>query len=80
MARRVKGAPPEGLRLWLDLILKYVVGGGGCIYEALVDKLQHPTALVVFGGIAGLTNVLEYHIATRQELKNERSKGSGGPT
>ncbi len=60
----------SGLRsasVWLNLLTR-LVAIGGLIYEVLADKLRNPTALVVFGGLAGMPDILNY-----REREKERS-------
>jgi hypothetical protein len=61
------GTPPwrpsrsEQRLLWyLDLLLKFGVGGGGIVWEFTVDRLHNPLALVVCGLLASSLNVREY--------------------
>jgi hypothetical protein len=56
---------------WGQSITKYV-GIAGLLYELLVDKLRNPTALVIFGGLAGLPNVLGYREAVKQSIEREK--------
>lgn len=66
----------QHLRWWAQQLLCYVVGGGGLIYEVLVDHLKNPTALVVFGGIAGVPEVLGYR---RDARRREREDSEDPP-
>lgn len=65
--------PRQGLaaQWWLQLILKYLVGGGGLVWETVIDHLRNPTAFIVFGGIAGLTDVLGYAADVRAQAKRD---------
>lgn len=69
---------------WLTLIIR-VVAVAGLLYEILADHLHNPTAIVVFGGLAGLPDVLSYRSTVRAEIKREeeqevgrRAPGPGG--
>lgn len=53
---------------WLALATR-AVATGGLIYEVLVDKLRNPTALVVFGGLAGMPDVLNYRERERDRAQ-----------
>lgn len=61
----------QHLKWWAQQVLCYVVGGGGLIYEVLVDHLRNPTALVVFGGIAGVPEVLGYRRNGRRRERED---------
>lgn len=54
------------LSWWLTFITR-VAAVLGLVYETLVDRLHNPTALVVFGGLAGLPDVLGA-VRTAREL------------
>jgi hypothetical protein len=55
---------------WLTLLIR-TIAAGGLVFETLVDKLRNPTALVVFGGLAGLPDVLGYRAAVKREIERE---------
>lgn len=50
-----------------------LVGLVGLLYEIVFDHLQNPTALVVFGGLAGAPGIVGYHAAVRQQVERERA-------
>lgn len=56
---------------WARFFLRYLIGGGGLIWEILVDRLTHPEALVVFGGLAGIPDVLGYRAVIKREAERE---------
>ena len=58
--RQIRGEPPEWLQRWAKFLLRYLVGGGGVIWETVIDKLNHAEALVIFGGLAKLPDVIAY--------------------
>jgi hypothetical protein len=58
---------------WLALLTR-AVGVVGLLYEILVDKLRNPTALVVFGGLSGLPDVLGYRASVKQEVEREKDR------
>lgn len=60
----------RALSEWLALAIR-AVATGGLIYETLIDHLRNPTALVVFGGLAGLPDVLGYRSSVKQEVERE---------
>lgn len=65
----------EGLQWWARFTLRYLIGGGGLVWCVAVDKLKNPTALVIFGGIAGIPDVLGYRAAVKaqaEEAQRER--------
>lgn len=65
------------LTAWLRLVTR-AIAAGGLIYEILVDHLRNPTALVVFGGLAGLPDVLGYREHVKAEVEREtQSNGRG---
>lgn len=61
------------LSSWLALITR-AVATGGLIYEIAIDQLRNPTALVVFGGLAGLPDVLNYRQTVKQEVEREQAE------
>ena len=50
----------QHLLWWLQLLMRYVVGGGGLIWELTVDRLSDPVALLVFGALATSTDVFRF--------------------
>jgi hypothetical protein len=58
---------------WLALLTR-TVAVGGLVFEIAVDRLSNPTALVVFGGLAGLPDVLGYRATVKQEVEREQDK------
>ncbi len=62
----------RSLSRWLALLTR-LVATGGLVYEILVDHLANPTALVVFGGLVGLPDVLGYRSAVRQQIEREKA-------
>lgn len=58
---------------WTNVLTR-VIAAGGLIYEILVDHLKNPTALVVFGGLAGLPDVLGYRAKIKEEIEKETKK------
>jgi hypothetical protein len=56
---------------WLQLIMRYGVGGGGLVWEALVDKLKNPYALLVFGALATALDVFSYLKALVKQAREE---------
>jgi hypothetical protein len=55
---------------WLALLIR-LVATAGLIYEIAIDQLKNPTALVVFGGLAGLPDVLGFRASVKQEVERE---------
>lgn len=47
------------------LTVSRLMGLAGLGYELILDHLKNPTALVVFGGLAGLREIWEIHKSTR---------------
>jgi hypothetical protein len=60
------------LSSWIALLTR-VVAIGGLVYEILVDHLKNPTALVVFGGLAGAPDVLGYRASVKQEVEQKEN-------
>ena len=58
------------LEEWLGTATRFL-GILGLIYEVLVDHLKTPTALVVFGGLAGSPDVLAYWLSVRSQVGRE---------
>lgn len=50
------------------------IGAIGLVAEIFVDHFRNPTAIVVFGGIAGAPDVLGYAAATREALRREHEQ------
>lgn len=61
------------LNVWLAFLTR-ILGFIGLVYELFVDKLHNPTALVVFGGLLGLPDVLGYRASVKKELEEEQRK------
>lgn len=58
----------QSLRQSIDnwtLTVSRLMGLAGLGYELVLDHLQNPTALVVFGGLAGLREIWEIHKSTQ---------------
>lgn len=55
---------------WVPTISRYI-GIAGLVYELALDHLRNPTALVVFGGLTGLPDVLGYHQQVKAQAKRE---------
>ena len=59
--------------LWyLQVLMRYVIGGGGLIYELLIDRLHDQLALVVFGLLATSMDVFGYVAALVKQARQER--------
>lgn len=63
---------------WLAWVTR-AIAAVGLVYEIAFDRLQNPTALVVFGGLAGLPDVLGYRATVRQEIEREQQSNGKGP-
>ena len=57
---------------WLDVLMKYVVGGGGLVWELLIDRLQNAVALIVFGALATSTDVIRYVRTLVEQAREEK--------
>jgi hypothetical protein len=55
---------------WLTLLIR-AIAAIGLLYEIVIDHLRNPTALVVFGGLGGLPDVLGYRMAVKREVERE---------
>jgi hypothetical protein len=58
---------------WLALLIR-LIAAFGLLWEIVGDRLRNPTALVVFGGLAGLPDVLGYRATVKQEVEREQDK------
>lgn len=63
--------PSDGLQRWARFVTRYLIGVGGLIYETLIDHLHNPTALVVFGGLIGLPDVIGYRQMVKTQARAE---------
>lgn len=61
--------PEQRLLWWLQMLLRFAVGGGGLVWELLVDRLRNPVALLVFGTLATSTDVFGF---ARQLIRQAR--------
>jgi hypothetical protein len=55
---------------WLSSLSR-AVGIAGLIYEIVVDRFRHPEALGIFGGLAGLPDVLGLTASLRQQRREQ---------
>jgi len=55
-------------------VINRIIGYLGLIYEVVVDKLRTPTALIIFGGLAGLPDVLGFRQSMRVQIEQEIDK------
>lgn len=62
---------------WLSTLSR-LVGILGLIYEATVDGFRHPEALGIFGGLAGLPDVLGLTASLRRQRQRENGEGPSG--
>ncbi len=60
----------DELDLWAATIVRYV-GIVGLLMETFADHWKHPEALIVFGGLVGLRDVMGYRAAVRREVEDE---------
>ena len=77
-SRKVKGEPPEWLQRWARFLLRYLIGGGGLLWETVIDRLNHAEALVIFAGLAKLPDVIAYQWKRGQVEAVEQ--GDDGPS
>jgi hypothetical protein len=61
----------DAATFWLNWAIR-LIAAGGLLFEILLDHLKNPTALVVFGGLAGLPDVLNYRTHVKREVERER--------
>lgn len=64
---------------YLRQTMRYVVGGGGLIWEVAFDKLHNTLALVVFGALGTSTDVISYgrsliRTANQEHASEEKKK------
>jgi hypothetical protein len=50
----------QRLLWWLDLTLKFAIGGGGLIWELAIDRGRNPLVLLVCGMLAMSTNAFQF--------------------
>lgn len=48
----------QAVDYYLRSFMRYVVGGGGLIWEVLIDKLHNSLAIIVFGALATSTDMV----------------------
>jgi hypothetical protein len=60
---------------WLSTLSR-LVGILGLIYCLAVDRLKHPEALGIFGGLAGLPDVLGLTASLRRQRRDEEDRKS----
>jgi hypothetical protein len=58
---------------WISTISR-ILGVVGLIYELFINNLNNPTAIVVFGGLAGLPDALGYRQSIRQQEERKAEK------
>lgn len=54
--------------------MRYVVGGGGLAWEAVIDQFKNPMAFLVFGALATATDMFAFVGVLIKQAKEE-SKG-----
>ena len=62
---------------WLRVAMRYGIGGGGIVWETVVDNLHNTVAFLVFGTLASATDVLSFVralVRDAQEQKLEEHK------
>lgn len=59
---------------WLGT-LSQIMGLIGLAYELAIDKLRNPTALMVFGGLAGLPDIWKWTSTVRRRDTDSDSEG-----
>ncbi len=59
---------------WLQLLMRYGVGGGGLVWETLIDRLRNPFALLVFGALATSMDVFKY---VKELIRQAREESVG---
>jgi hypothetical protein len=57
----------------MGLVFK-VIAAVGLLYEIFPDHLRNPTALVVFGGLAGGVEVFGYASERRAQLRRQEQE------
>lgn len=60
----------QEMSAWLKLIIR-AIAALGLAWEIIGDGLKNPTALIVFGGLAGLPDVINYRAQVKQEIERE---------
>lgn len=62
---------------YLRLTMRYVVGGGGLIWEIAIDRLHNTLALLVFGALGTSTDVIQYGRSLIKQANQEKERSSG---
>lgn len=57
---------------YLRLFMRYVIGGGGLVWEVAFDKLHNTLALIVFGALGTSTDVIRYGRSLVDQAKAEQ--------
>jgi hypothetical protein len=60
----------RSVNAWLSTLSR-MVGIAGLIYEVVVDRFRHPEALGIFGGLAGLPDVLGLTASLRRQRREQ---------
>jgi hypothetical protein len=60
----------DAASFWLSWATR-LIAATGLSFETFIDHLRNPTALVVFGGLAGLPDVLGYRAQLKGEVERE---------
>lgn len=60
----------RSVNAWLSTLSR-AVGIAGLVYEVVVDRFRHPEALGIFGGLAGLPDVLGLTASLRRERRDQ---------
>ncbi len=57
---------------YAQMTMRYLVGGGGLVWEVTVDQLRTPLALVVFGALSSSADIFTFVRAVIKTAHGER--------
>ncbi len=75
MSARPPWKPSRGEQralFYLQMLMRYVIGGGGLVWELTVDKLHNSIALLVFGALATSTDMIFFARTLIRQARNDR--------
>lgn len=80
----MNGLPPEWrpsrreqrTEWYMRQFMRYVIGGGGLVWEVAVDKLHNTLALVVFGALGTSTDVISFGRSLIKQAREEQGSRS----
>jgi len=64
----------QRLLWWLQMLLRFVVGGGGIVWELLVDSGRNPLVLLTCAVLASSLDVFKFVKQVLQQARSERAE------